>query len=1121
MVTFSNAAAAEMKERVRDRLTGLLQDHPEDWYLKRQQMLLAQANISTVHAFCLKLIREHFQQLEIAPNMHLAEEGELALLRQQAVEEVIGEFYEQEDSTAFEEVVELFSNFRDDAKLINTVFALYDFLCSHPFPEIWMKKKIALYEEDVPLTQSIWGKELFSHAKELLSFAKDLTEESLILIESDERLEKAYGPAYSQDFEFLAACLKDVENQDYSGLLTRVRSFSFPRLGALRKYEEESVKIKLKHARDLVKSVIAQMKEHLLCCDQEEYLQDVRWLRPRIQILFRLVQAFSDRFSALKKERNLMDFSDIEHFALQLLTVPEGETYHRTALAKELSMQFEEILVDEYQDTNEAQDTIFQALSRDGKNLFMVGDVKQSIYRFRQAMPELFLRKNEQYTLYDGEHYPAKILLHKNFRSRAGVTDTINFFFRQLMSKEIGEIDYGEEESLIAGAAYPLQEDPCVTLHALDAGERAKEETSAEFEANYVAELVESILKSGMQVTDGGRQRPVRPGDICVLLRSVKDKSAVYAQALETVDLPARFESSDGFFDSREISVMLALLKVLDNPFDDISMMTVLLSELFAFSYDELAQLRLYDKFAPLYVNLHTGVLEGKEHWKTAWDFLKRFRQYAQTMRTGELIEEIYSQTMFDTVMSAQRNGEVRKANLRLLVEYASRFEESGYRGLSDFIRFLSRLEEQGTDLAPANLNEMDDAVRIMSIHKSKGLEFPVCILADLGKRFNKGDLNEQILVHGELGFATKRRDEEDHIFSTLEYEIMHLELENNLLSEEMRVLYVAMTRAKESLHLVTTAPDLQKKLSKLAAGLTDADKLSAMAVRNCSGYGDWILSAALRHPDGALLREIAEIPVRVVDAQGTLRVIVSYPDGTRKGTLIEEEERTSPAAEDAELTKEIRSRMEYRYPFEAETKIPGKVAVSEIAEKETREQYAFTARPRFETGQALTPAQRGTVMHQFLQFADFEACEKDIHAQIEQLVEQRFFTPVEAQVLDAEMLSRFFQTRLYSRIKHSEHSWRERRFLVMLDYGLCTGNEEDAGREVVVQGVCDYVFEENGELIIVDYKTDHVQAVEELRRRYSRQLMIYRLALEKMTGKRVKECILYSIPLGQELSLS
>ncbi len=1120
VVTFSNAAAAEMKERVRERLSAELQERPGDPYLKRQQMLLAKANISTVHAFCLKLAREQFQQLEIAPNMRVAEEGELTLLRRQAAEEAIEEFYEQEDSAAFEQVVELFSSFRDDAKLIDTILSLHEFLCSHPFPQHWLREKLSYYDADIPFAESIWGKRLFAHTGELLAFARDLTEESLVFMESDERMMKAYHSAYFQDLEFLTSALDDLERKDYMGLYIRVHSFSFPRLGALKNYEDEAAKARLKTARDTVKSLVSDLKSHLLCCTEEEYREDILWLRPRLQTLFDLIQAFSERFSALKKERNLMDFSDIEQFALRLLTLPEGSGYRRTPFAEELSARFEEILVDEYQDTNEAQDTIFQAISRKGENLFMVGDVKQSIYRFRQAMPELFLKKNAAYNLYDGEHFPAKILLHKNFRSREGVTDGVNFFFTQLMSREMGEINYNEEESLIAGASYPAADFSCVTLHALDAGERDEEETSAEFEAQYVRELVEKILRGGQKVTDKGIQRPARPGDICILLRSVKGKAEAYAKTLEEMDVPARYESSDGFFDSREISVILALLKVLDNPFDDISMMAVLTSDLFSFSFDELAQLRLRDRYVPLCVNLRADAQEGNARSKAAWEFLETFRGRAQTMRAGELLEEIYSQTLFDTVMAAQPNGEVRRANLRLLLDYAARFEESGYRGLSDFIRFLARLEEQGTDLAPANLSEMDDAVRIMSIHKSKGLEFPICILADLGKRFNKTDLNSQTLVHSELGFATKRRDDQDRIFATVEQEVMKRELENGMLSEELRVLYVAMTRAKEQLHLVVTAPDLQKKLSKLASGLPDTEKLPAVAVRSASSYGDWVLSAALRHPDGGELRKLTGLAVPLAhDARGSLRIVLSHPDAPQEE---EPAEQAIPrVAADVSFVEELRARARYRYPYEQETRTPSKIAVSEVAEQQVKEQYAFTARPRFETGQAFTPAQRGTVMHQFLQFMDFDCAEHDIQAEIERMVAQRFFTPQEAEILDPQALSRFFDTQLYRRMKASGFSWREHRFLVTLDYGLCTGNEEDAGREVVVQGVCDYVFEEDGELVIVDYKTDRIHRMEELAERYGRQLLIYRKAMEKMTGKSVKECILYSIPKGEELSLS
>lgn len=1115
VVTFSRAAAAEMKSRISQMLWERLEADPHQPMLQRQHLLLENASISTIHAFCAELLRQNFHVLGISPDFRIADERELRLLRAQAVEETLGDFYSREDQD-FEELVELLSTSRSDKRTQETVLRLYDFLRSHAFYRDWLAQTRALYDPDLPVERSLWGRCLLEHSVRGLSYAAVLARQALELMADDPAMEKAYRDCFVQDLDALEQLEALARSGSWDSLTLSLRSLVFSPLGRLTKYEDTEKRDLAKGLRDEIKGIVAQLRDKCFCALGEEHREDMLYQGPLVDKLFEVVLAFDDRLTKLKEQRNLLDFPDLEHGALGLLVEKVDGVCRPTEAAREIAARYDEVLIDEYQDTNSAQDAIFAAISRQGSNLFLVGDVKQSIYRFRQAMPEIFIEKKDAFAPYDGAHFPAKIILGRNFRSRSQITAFINDVFGLLMSRALGEIDYGPEEELIPGATYPPPQGPPVELLLLDLG---KDEERVEAEAAHVAHLVEELLASAMEVGPPDARRPVEPGDICLLMRSLKDRAPVYEKAMKARGISLWTDNQTGFLRTPEIGPVVAFLRVVDNPLLDLELLHSLLSPLWGFSADRLAQIRERTPKGPLYLALGESAKAGEEDCVAFLQTLEKLRRDAATLPARDVLLRLYDLTGFLSVSRVMEFGEVRLANLRLLADYAGDYESRGFRGLTGFVRFLTQLLAQGEDLPPAAL-QARRAVRLMSVHRSKGLEFPVVILADTGRAFNTMDLRQNTLLHSRLGFACMRRDRELlSQYSTVPMEAIKVAGRQGMLSEELRVLYVALTRAREKLIITGTVKDAARELASLCRPLDRDSRLSPWVVGDGTSLVQWLAMAALHLPGGTALREYAGLSAQVKAGGEGFACTVAPPLPSAQPDPAQQEEAVRPLPDPQALEALGRS-LGFVYPHEGAVHTPSKLGVSDIARGGGGFDYA--PRPAFLQEAGLTAAERGTALHKFLQFANYHQAARAPREELARLVEARFLSREEGDAVDLPKLERFFASPLARRIFASPQVHRELRF-------LCEAGEEllapyyaqlPPGQTTVVQGVADCVFLEDGAAVVVDYKTDFIANEAEFVARYTPQLEIYGRILGQVVGAPVKECVLYAFSLGKEIRI-
>lgn len=1124
VVTFTNAAAAEMRERIAAAISDLLLQDPYNTRLQRQQILLSRAHISTIHSFCSEMIRQNFYKLNVSAEFRISDSNEMTLLRDEAMQQVMEELYARENAD-FALLSDSFSTGRDDSGLLRTVSELYDFVRSHPFPAQWLEEKAAMYRPNCAIADTEWGKTILAYAVSAISYCISLTQNALDIMQEDEKIAAAYGTSFSSDLAGLQDLQQAALQRKWDTVSSKVNAFSFERLKALRGYKEDPLRVKICGNRDEVKSTIDKLKK-LFFSNEQQCREDIARLAPMVDQLFLAVKRFGEKLDEMKSERRVADFGDLEHWMLRLLVRRTETGYERTEDAVALSKQFDEVMVDEYQDTNEAQDMIFRAISQNEQNLFVVGDVKQSIYRFRQAMPEIFLRRKASYAKYDPavNKYPARVNLDKNFRSRQGVTDAVNFVFRQLMTKEMGEMDYTAEEELVAGATYPQKKEADTALHILDLSKWEESDMDV-VESRHIAEIISKMVGEGYLISEGGEQRPATYRDFCVLLRNANSHAHVYASELQQCGIPAWSDTAGTFFGTTEVAVMLSVLRVIDNPVQDIPLLSVLMSPIAAFTPDDLSDIRLCREHGPLYFAVKK-MAEEQSVLGTACDhFLQQMEEYrrlAATMPADRLIQYIYEKSGYLAMVQTMREGELRLANLRLLLEYARTYESSGYKGLSGFIRFIDRLEEQRSDLAPASvLSESANVVRVMSIHRSKGLEFPICILANCARKFNKD--RGEVLIHPELGLGIKLRDEAMTCkYSTMPREAVALEIERGGMSEELRVLYVAMTRAKEKLIMLTSLKDPVRTLGRLAAQLTESPNIPPYVVRSAACFSDWILSCAIRHPSGAKLREISGAAPGIMMAQGEdWEMEMIYPEsyGENQEETVKDTARPQP---DEAYLKVLEERLSYRCPTEQLKNIPAKVAASELAGKSAQIEYEAVSRPAFMAGQSMTPAEKGTALHAFMQYADYVKAAQNASAHLDFLIAKGFLTPEQGKAVDMDRVNTFFQSRLLQRILASNKVMREYRFTVEITAGEVDPALPEAlkNEPVVLQGAVDCVFEEEGALVIVDYKTDHIKDAEQLKQRYARQVELYAEALAQCTGLPVQQCVLYSFYLGREITV-
>ncbi|MBQ2841836.1 MAG: helicase-exonuclease AddAB subunit AddA [Clostridia bacterium] len=1113
IVTFTNAAASQMKDKIFAAIGKKIALNPSDKRLRRQQLMLPFANICTIDSFCIGLVRENFHALGIAPDFALLDEGKLGLLRNQAVSAVAEALY-KESSESFVNLCELISDKKDDKKLIDAILKLYDLSQAYPFPEKWLNSLAEEFDNPRPLKESSWGRIILSYVQQSLDSCVSDAEHCISLLADEPELEAKYRPAFEDDRALFENMLESLRDDSWDDFSLKAADASFARMAAAPKGYTGELKDICKGIRDAYKKRFASIAG-CVGISENEHKDDVEKLSPVIAELVNAVTEYGKEFRRLKREENGADFSDTLHMALELLVEPTENGYAKTPLAYSLSENYAEILVDEYQDVNKAQDLIFSALSKEESNLFMVGDVKQSIYRFRQAMPEIFLSRRDGMEEYENGNYPAKVTLGKNFRSRKGVTDIVNFIFSSLMSRDAGGLDYDKNEFLEAAASYPESGGADTELCLIET------EDSYPAQAKYIAEYIEKAIAEGMAFTEGDTQRMARYGDFCILLRSVKGCAKAFVDELTARGIPVSCEAGESFISSPEIMFMTSLLKVIDNPVDDIPLTAVLMSPVFGFTADDLSFMRAAQKKGPVYQCVVSAAENGNEK---AASFLKRtadMRRIASTVSATELIRRLISETGYGAIVSTMKDSEKRRANLNSFIDLASRYESTGKKGVAGFVRYIDSISKGGIKISSGSSDsESGDSVKIMTIHKSKGLEFPVCFLAACEKKYNELSTREDLLIAPESGIGIKNSAGFAK-FDTLPRIAAKLEITKAEHSEELRVLYVALTRPKEKLIILASAPDWSKELSKIAAGIRDEKLIDPFTVIGFSNYAKCILSALIRHPDAHVLRNAAGVPSSIAfecKASLAVKIIQDCFEEQNKA-----EEHICEKA-DSKIVSEIKERLAYVYPYASLEGVVAKRIASKLDSEGIGGEFFASRRPAFVGKDKLTPAQRGTATHRFMQYADYSLAGESVEKEIERLVQNGMLTEIEADVVDKKAISQFFSGSLARRILNAEKVYKEYAFTVALP--LCEMNpgipeNEARGETVVIEGVADCAFVENGELVVVDFKTDRASDESVLVEHYREQLSVYRRCLSEVIGLPVKETVIYSFSLGKTIEIS
>lgn len=1117
IVTFTRAATAQMREKIGAAILKRLSEDPTDRHLRRQYMLLPFAKICTIDSFCNDLVRENFHALGISPDYSLLDNETAVIMKNDVCEAMLERAYEEDSDGSFSGLSDMMSSGSSDEDFAKLIIKMYDISTAYPFPDLWLDSLIEEYSQP-DINKSCWGGIIKKYVCDMLDYCVSSSNDMMAAMESDSIVADAYGAAVQSDINMYAE-LREKVNRDWDEALEAFNTVKYMGLGRVPKGYESETKNAVMTARKKLKDLLKKVP-NIMCVSSGEHSEDVRLTRGPVTKLIELVKQFGREYSAEKDKMNSADFSDILHRALNLLAVSDGRGgYIKTDLARELSSHYVEILVDEYQDINEAQDMIFRAISADENNLFTVGDVKQSIYRFRQAMPEIFLRRRSTTHSFESGKYPLGITLGSNFRSRVGVTSCVNYIFRQLMSTEAGELEYDDSEALNAAAKYPERDTPDCELHVVtDKGNRAD---TLEAQARYVARYIDRTVREGKTlVTKGGALHPASYGDFCILLRTAKNVSSVYANALSERGIPVFSPETGGFFEAAEISFILSLLRVLDNPVQDIPLAAVMLSPLFGFSAGELADIRASAKerletgeTEPLYRSVAVSADEGS---KKAAAFLKKIeslRRLSLTLSAGELVRRVCEETGFDAIVGAMPDGERRRLNVGLLCDYAEKYEAAGNLGLSGFIRFIDKVARTSGDLATAaRPSENADIVRIMTVHQSKGLEFPICILADMQHVFNERDNTESVLISSSAGLGMKRRTEDGiSVYDTASRRAAVITSERMGRSEEMRVLYVALTRAKENLVMVTSVPNPEKGLAKVAVECGIGERANPFAVLRMNNFSDLVLTALMRHPAADELRKLSGVDVPIFLSEKDrfkLKVVVSDSESFMTESANEQKIAAKPVFFD-----EVCERLDYSDPRSVLSSVPAKRAASDGSERGINREYFASSRPAFMSSGGLTPAQRGTATHKFMQFSNYAAARADIESELARLVDGGFLSEEEGKAVNVSAAKRFFMSSLAERIFASDNVMREKKFAALFPakffYPELTG--EAAEEKIVVQGIADCVFVEDGKLVIVDYKTDTGVDAEALLDRYSAQLGIYREALSQALGMPVKETLLYS----------
>ena len=1140
VVTFTNAAASEMRERILEAIYKKIEEDPENNHLQKQINLIGRASICTIDSFCLDIVKNNFYEIDISPNFRIADNAELELIKQETLEDLFDKKYEEEDKN-FLKLLETYTTYSSDEPLKELILNIYNFIQSHPFQNEWLEEQTQKYDLEGKLgndfSSTQWGKIIISNLKEELFDSKVKLEKVKKEIERFEELKK-YVLVLSSDIQELD---KVLNLEKWDEIYNSIQEMSFEKWPVDRKIILEEKDIAKEKRNDIRKQINKNLD--IIDCNSKQANQDIFDMYQILKVLKELILEYDELLKQVKKEKNLVDFSDIEHNALKILLKKDEDNnkYIPSEIALKYKKKFIEIAIDEYQDSNLVQESILTSISN-SKNIFMVGDVKQSIYKFRQARPELFLDKYEKYSKSEEIDLEASgnvIQLFKNFRSRENILDTTNLIFKEIMLKELGDIDYTEEEYLNLGANFEETEKQSIKKNTeifiienkdeLDFEEENEEQEepiqNIELEAKFVAKKIKEILDSKQVVFDKQvGYRPITYKDIVILLRSTKDKANIFENEFINFDIPVYSDTSTEYLNSIEIQTIMNLLKVIDNPTVDIPLVSVLRSMIGGFSDNELIQIRLEDNKKTFYETMKEYSKDDKikEKINLFFEKISSWKKESEYLELDELIWKIYIDTGYYNYVSLMPDGILRQANLKLLFEKAKQYEKVSFKGLYNFINFIEKVRTSSGDLSSAKLiGENENVVRIMSIHKSKGLEFPLVFLCNSNKKFNVQDLNNQILLHQDLGLGVNYIDSERKLqYSTFAKEAIRIKSKEEIISEEMRILYVALTRAKERLIVTGISKDLEKDLKEkeeLINLYSKDEKININLLKKYKSYLDWIELVYLKNSE--------------LDIMSMEKISKEDALGNKENSLndVEDEDRLlEDIIKNIEVKNEeaIKAKLNWNYEYLDLSKIEGKTSVSKIKQKENNDNESRKTSmksPEFlkEQTNKLTGAQKGTLMHLCMQHLNIneDYTKEKVADLIENLLFKKKISNVEAKNIDINKILDFTKSKLWKDVQKAKFLEREKAFYITIPINEIYEKELD--EEILVQGIIDlYYINEEDELILVDYKTDYVKEKEELIEKYSKQLELYKRALEEALNKEVSKVYIYSTCLNEAILL-